>query len=407
MNILFFKIYNKNKKRDSLVIFVKRKISGALIFKSFLPPASSKGEDDCVPYLSISPFGGGWREEHAKNRFLIPFCIATLCCLLLCTQVSAQMDVLNNLQEQIENIATKDSTDTAKDDAKEAVAAEENEVTEDETRAETTPGAVRDNLNDAIDKATDIISPSKILTIVIASLFVWLTTKGTNWMYRSLADSFNRRRLQILRLQPITNVVLWLITIYVLVVTLFNPTSDTLWALMGSSAFALGFAAQDILKNIIGGLMIIFDRPFQVGDRINIGGNYGEVVRIGIRNTNINTLDDSIVTIPNSKIISEHISNANSGALDCMVVVDLWLPVGIDVERVRKIAFEAAITSRYLNIDKAVSVLFFDHFDNQPATNVKIKAYVLDARYEKGFAGDVTEAAKKALSESGIYEAAR
>jgi len=236
----------------------------------------------------------------------------------MCTQASAQMDLLNDLQEQIENIATKDSTDTAEDDAKEAVAAEENEVIGEETRAETTPGAVRDNLTDAIDKATDIISPAKILTIVIASLFVWLTTKGTNWMYRSLADSFNRRRLQILRLQPVTNVILWMITIYVLVVTLFNPTSDTLWALMGSSAFALGFAAQDILKNIIGGLMIIFDRPFQVGDRINIGGNYGEVVRIGIRNTNINTLDDSIVTIPNSKIISEHISNANSGALEML-----------------------------------------------------------------------------------------
>jgi len=335
-------------------------------------------------------------------------CAVSFCFILMCTQASAQIDFLDSLQNKIENTVTKDSTDIAEEDVKEAAANADNEQTENkEAAAETTPEAVRDNLTDAIGKATDIISPAKILTIIIASLFVWLTTKGTNWMYRSLADSFNRRRLQILRLQPITNVILWVITIYVLVVTLFDPTRQSLFALMGSSALALGFAAQDIVKNIFGGLLIIFDRPFQVGDRISIGGNYGEVVRIGIRNTNINTLDDSIVTIPNSKIINEHISNANSGALDCMVVVDLWLPVGIEVERVRKIAFEAAITSRYLNIDKAVTVLFFDHFDNQPATNVKIKAYVLDARYEKGFAGDVTEAAKKALSEAGIYEAAR
>ncbi len=348
---------------------------------------------------------------HYKNKRCLTFSkcpssavfnyILTLCFLLICTQASAQIDFLDSLGSQIEEAITKDSIDRAEEAAENA----DGEQTEDEeAAAETTPEAVRDNLTDAIGKATDIISPAKILTIIIASLFVWLTTKGTNWMYRSLADSFNRRRLQILRLQPITNVILWVITIYVLVVTLFDPTRQSLLALMGSSALALGFAAQDIVKNIFGGLLIIFDRPFQVGDRINIGGNYGEVVRIGIRNTNINTLDDSIVTIPNSKIISEHISNANSGALDCMVVVDLWLPVGIDVEKVRKIAFEAAITSRYLNIDKAVTVLFFDHFDNQPATNVKIKAYVLDARYEKGFAGDVTEAAKKALSEAGIYE---
>jgi len=329
--------------------------------------------------------------------FLLVFVCSTF-------QVFGQIDSsslkIDSLKSGLKKIVLKDSIEAAKKAAK-----KENSVGKKvEKLKEQVPGAVRENLNDALDKVTKIISPTKIITVIIASIFVWLITKGTNWMYRSLADSFNRHRLRILRLQPITNVILWVVTIYVLVMTLWDPTSDTLWALMGSSALALGFAAQDILKNIFGGLLIIFDRPFQVGDRININGNYGEVVRIGIRNTNINTLDDSIVTIPNSKIISEHISNANSGALDCMVVVDLWLPIGIDVERVRKIAFEAAITSRYLNIDKSVSVLFFDHFDNQSATNVKIKAYVLDARYEKGFAGDVTEAAKKALSEAGVYQ---
>ena len=86
-----------------------------------------------------------------------------------------------------------------------------------------------------------------------------------------------------------------------------------------------------------------------------------------------------------------------------MVVIDLWLPIDVDVEVVRKIAFEACITSRFLNIDKPVNILFFDHFDQTPATNVKIKAYVFDARYEKAFAGDVTEVAKKALQKAGIY----
>ena len=69
-----------------------------------------------------------------------------------------------------------------------------------------------------------------------------------------------------------------------------------------------------------------------------------------------------------------------------------------------KIAEEAAITSRYLNIDKPVTILFFDHFDDHAATKVVVKGYVLDARYEKLFEGDVTEAAKKALIEAGIYK---
>ncbi len=267
-----------------------------------------------------------------------------------------------------------------------------------------TVGGVSDNVGDAITRAREIISLEKILTVLVVLALTWLTIRVLGWGFDWAVKRFNRHRLRILRLKPITNVLLWILTIFILVETLFNPTAETLYALGASSALALGFAAQDILKNIFGGLLIIFDRPFQMGDRINVKGNYGEVVGIGIRNTQINTLDDSIVTVPNSAIISDSVSNANSGALDCMVVVDLWLPVDVDIEKVRKIAYEAAITSRYLNIDKPVVILFFDHLDRKPITNVKIKAYVFDARYEKGFAGDVTEAAKKAFLEAGIYE---
>ena len=264
-------------------------------------------------------------------------------------------------------------------------------------------GDVSGNVGSALEKATNIISLENILTAIVILFMIWLTTRINNWSMKYLVSRFNRHRLKILRIQPIINVLLWIIGLSSLIFTLFHPSQEALMAMMGSSALALGFAAQDIVKNIFGGLLILFDRPFQIGDRVNIDSSYGEVMNIGLRNTQINTLDDSIVTVPNAKIISDNVSNANSGALDCMVVVDLWLPIDINVETVRKIAFEAAITSRYLNIDKPVVILFFDHFDNKPATNVKIKAYVLDARYEKGFAGDVTEAAKKALKTAGAY----
>lgn len=268
-------------------------------------------------------------------------------------------------------------------------------------------GTVADNVGNVADKVTNIISVSNIMTAIVILFMIWFTTRLNNWSVKYLADRFNRHRLKIMRAKPIINVFLWVTGLSSLIFTLFHPSQEVLIGLMGSSALALGFAAQDIVKNIFGGLLILFDRPFQIGDRVNIDNSYGEVMNIGLRNTQINTLDDSIVTVPNAKIISDNVSNANSGALDCMVVVDLWLPIDINVETVRKIAFESAITSRYLNIDKAVVILFFDHFDNKPATNVKIKAYVLDARYEKAFAGDVTEAAKKALKSAGAYSTRR
>lgn len=263
---------------------------------------------------------------------------------------------------------------------------------------------VKDNVSETITAATEIISFTKILTIIVVLILVWGFIKVLNWFIENLVKNFNRYRLKILRVQPMIIVVLWITTIYTLILTLFKPSAETVYALMGSSALALGFAMQDILKNVFGGLLIIIDRPFQIGDKININNNYGEVVKIGIRNTIINTADDNLVSIPNGAIISTDISNANSGSLDCMVVVEMWLPIDINVEKVRKIAYEATITSRYLNYDKAVSILFFDHFDNRPATKLVIQAYVLDNRYERVFGGDVTETAKKAFALNKIYE---
>lgn len=262
---------------------------------------------------------------------------------------------------------------------------------------------VKDNVSETITAATEIISFTKILTIVVVLILVWGFIKVLNWFIENLVKNFNRYRLKILRVQPMIIVVVWITAIYTLILTLFKPSAETVYALMGSSALALGFAMQDILKNVFGGLLIIIDRPFQIGDKIDINNNYGEVVKIGIRNTIINTADDNLVSIPNGAIISTDISNANSGSLDCMVVVEMWLPIDINVEKVRKIAYEATITSRYLNYDKAVSILFFDHFDNQPATKLVIQAYVLDNRYERVFAGDITETAKKAFGLNKVY----
>lgn len=268
---------------------------------------------------------------------------------------------------------------------------------------EKTVDDVKNNVENTISTATEVISITKILTIVIVIILTWGLMKLLDWFFKNLVKNFNRHRLKILRLQPIVKILIWTLAVYTLIITLFNPSAEAIYALMGSSALALGFALQDIVKNIFGGLLIILDRPFQIGDRINIKGNYGEVINIGLRNTIVNTLDDNTVTIPNSAIISDSISNANSGALDCMVVVNLWLPINVDVTIIRKIVEEAAITSRYLNIDKSVTILFFDHFDDHAATKVIVKAYVLDARYEKLFEGDVTEASKKAFIEAGIY----
>jgi MscS family membrane protein len=72
-------------------------------------------------------------------------------------------------------------------------------------------------------------------------------------------------------------------------------------------AFAL--AAKDTVENIFGSVAILLDQPFRVGDSVNIGGVVGTVEQIGLRSTRIRTPDNSLVSMPNSKVIAGHVDN--------------------------------------------------------------------------------------------------
>ena len=79
----------------------------------------------------------------------------------------------------------------------------------------------------------------------------------------------------------------------------------------GAGAFAVGFAMRDLVAAVIAGVTIMFDTPFQVGDRVQYAGQYGDIIQIGLRSVRMRTLDDNIVTIPNNKILTDVTSSGN------------------------------------------------------------------------------------------------
>jgi MscS family membrane protein len=80
----------------------------------------------------------------------------------------------------------------------------------------------------------------------------------------------------------------------------------------GIAGLAVSLAAQDTLKNIFGSITILFDRPFKVGDRVIYGGYDGPVEEIGFRSTKIRTLTGHLVTVPNSRIVSDPVENVGA-----------------------------------------------------------------------------------------------
>ena len=97
------------------------------------------------------------------------------------------------------------------------------------------------------------------------------------------------------------------------VITEFGYDLSGLAAGLGIASAAVALAAQDIVKSLIGGFTIITDRPFDIGDYIEIGGGVytGTVVDITFRSTRLKVINNSIITIPNSLLVSEYIVNWN------------------------------------------------------------------------------------------------
>ena len=252
---------------------------------------------------------------------------------------------------------------------------------------------------------TDVISFSNIFWAFVFFIVGLYIIRFVSKTLELLAERSTHYRITIKGVIPVIRILGWTFVFYVIIAGIFKPPAETLLAVLASLGIAIGFAAQDIFKNIFGGIMILFDRPFQVGDKIEVGEHYGEVLKIGLRSTRIVTADDSLVSIPNSNIMNQSVSNSNAGHPNCQVVAEIYLPITIDTEKVRQIALETAQISKYVYLNKPITVLFFNEVkERRSYLKMRLKAYVMDIRYEFAFKSDMTEIVIRELLKSGLID---
>jgi small-conductance mechanosensitive channel len=250
-----------------------------------------------------------------------------------------------------------------------------------------------------------IFTFKNILLSILVLLLNWLIIRGIQRILGVFAERSTKHRITIKGFIPLVAIILWSVAAYFIVVNIFSPPRETLIAGLASAGIAVGLAAQDVIKNIFAGLVIIFDSPFKVGDKIEVGSHYGEVNQIGLRSTKITTADDSMVTLPNAEVMNNAVSNSNTGEANCQVVSEIYLPPNIDTVLVRKIAVEAAQVSKFIYLNKPITVLFFNTIqDGVPFYKMRLKAYVSDIRNEFAFKSDMTELVLKQLFAEGILD---
>ncbi len=154
---------------------------------------------------------------------------------------------------------------------------------------------------------------NKAITIFSAVLFILLALRLVDFVLlyfekfaKSTASTMDDQLVPIVRRLLDVLIVIWGV-IYIL--NTLNVNVTALIAGVSIGGLALALAAQDTVKNLIGSLMIFVDRPFQIGDSVTFSGGTGTVEEVGFRSTRIRTIENSLIAVPNGKLVNEVIDN--------------------------------------------------------------------------------------------------
>jgi MscS family membrane protein len=182
---------------------------------------------------------------------------------------------------------------------------------------------------------------------------------------------------------------------FMLLLNMWNIDITPFLASAGIAGFVIAFAAQDTIAHLFGGVSIYFDKPFRVGDRIQLeSGEIGDVLEIGIRSTRIKTFDETVIIIPNSKIASSKIINYNQPEAKIKQKVEVAVAYGSDIDKVKKVLLSIADSieavekipapSVYLNElgDYGLKFLVIMWVDN-PHKSYKVKTKMNEEIYKR------------------------
>jgi small conductance mechanosensitive channel len=179
-----------------------------------------------------------------------------------------------------------------------------------------------------------------VAAIIILVVGIWLTRLVTKYLHRILTI----RKLDPTLVYFVDSAVQ--VGLYGLVVIevlhKLGVESSSLIALVGAAGFAIGFGLRGHLANVAAGLLLIFFRPFSVGDYIEGGGSAGTVEKIELMNTEVRTPDNVTVILPNSKLMSDKVTNYSTRDTRRLAIV-AGLSYDADLKKARNV-LEGIIT---------------------------------------------------------------
>lgn len=256
--------------------------------------------------------------------------------------------------------------------------------------------------NEAVE-VLSLIRGEGIFSALAILLLTWALARVLRATTARLAHRLSAQRLLVEQVSAFLRFALYVAGTLAAVRAMFDLSKEVLTVVGGTVVVTVGLVLKDQASSVLAGIMILIEKPFQVGDRIHFGGYYGEVRSIGLRSVRIVTLDDNEVTIPSSRFLTDPVASSNSGELTMMVEQDFFIGADQDFQAAKKIVADAVTNSRFFLPDKPWTVLVHQvQRDMITAIRLRAKAYVLELHFEKSFESDVHERVLEGFRSAGI-----
>lgn len=256
---------------------------------------------------------------------------------------------------------------------------------------------------ESISTAIEIFSFTRVFLLLLGVVLLGIAVKFISSLGKHLHDRLPSQRLLLAQIVTVISFAIYILGGVYLFYGVLQPPKSLLIAVSGTLAVALGLSMKDLVSSVVAGVILIFDRPFQVGDRITFDGTYGEIHSIGLRAVRLVTLDDSVVTIPNSKFVTDVVSSGNFGALDMMIEVNFHLDLSADHRKAKHLLYETAVTCPYVFLKKPVKIVLSEvAFAERPAMQIRVKCYVNDVSFEKALQTDILLRGNEVLQKAGM-----
>jgi small-conductance mechanosensitive channel len=236
-------------------------------------------------------------------------------------------------------------------------------------------------------------APVTVASILIFLLLITFFVVIGIWIRRNL----NRRILKRLKVDAATSYTLSRISQY-LIITIgvlisFNFVGinlSSLTVIFGLLSVGIGFGLQNVTANFISGLIILFERPISVGDRVVVSDIEGDVTEINIRSTMVRTVNNIFIIVPNSEFVSKDVINYSHGDPSYRLDIDVGVSYGSDLDVVLKALKEVAYENKSVMEVPEPEVHLIEFGDS--SWNMQLRSWIPDVKHYPRIRNELNQA---------------